>query len=429
MHVVLTRLELPSYSWVVAAPRHPALRHLLKAGPYRFAGTFFGLGTLVFGLVLAYVAIVLIEAFSTICLITFLAWLLAFIVSPVVDVVAGRLRIGGRIVAIALVYLVITAGIVALVIGIASIGTAEVTDFLGQTAETTARVNAALASIQSALRLDPAVVDLPAVFNRATSTFIPQVTASFTGQIQSIAGATIAVLGDLFIVVILSLYMVAGSRGILDKVSRIVPNRYADELELIERTVSRAFGGFLRTQVTLVLAQFVLTISVGVVFGLPYLFVTGIVTALAMFIPFFGPPIALFPPILITALFRPEVLIPVAVILIGVQTILVNFGQPRLMRHSVGLHPILVLLSLLVGANVAGLWGAIFGIPIVAVVAILVGYFVDLRAVAEVEGVEVETVAAELLANDPDISPEEVVAIAADRAEATQAARDEEDTG
>jgi predicted PurR-regulated permease PerM len=401
------------------------LRHLLNAGPYRFAGTFFGLGTLVFGLVLAYVAIVVIEAFSTICLILFLAWLLAFIVSPIVDVVAGRLRIGGRAGAIALVYLVITAGIVALVIGIASIGIAEVNDFLGQTAQTTTRVNAALASIQSALRIDPAVVDLSAVFNRATSTFIPQVTASFTGQIQSIAGATIAVLGDLFIVVILSLYMVAGSRGILDKVNRIVPNRYADELELIERTVSRAFCGFLRTQVTLVLVQVVLTVSVGLVFGLPYLFLTGIVTALAMFIPFFGPPIALFPPILITALFRPEVLIPVAVILFGAQTILVNFGQPRLMRDSVGLHPILVLLSLLVGANVAGLWGAIFGIPIVAVVAILVGYFFDLRAVAEVEGVEVETVAAELLAKDPDISPEEVVAIAADRAEATQAARDE----
>jgi predicted PurR-regulated permease PerM len=182
----------------VATRRPPALRDLLDAGPYRFAGTFFGLGSLVFGLLLAYVAIVLIETFSTICLICFLAWLLAFIVSPLVDVIARRLRFGGRMAAIALVYLVITAGIVALVIGIASIGAAEVTDFLGQTAETTARVNAALASVQSALRIDPAVVDLPALFNRATTTFIPQVTASFTGQIQSIAGATIAVLGALF---------------------------------------------------------------------------------------------------------------------------------------------------------------------------------------------------------------------------------------
>jgi predicted PurR-regulated permease PerM len=409
----------------VATPRPAVVRRLLNAGPYRLAETFYGLGSIVFGLVLAYVAILLVQAFSTIFLILFLAWLLAFIVSPLVDVIARRLRIGGRIAAIALVYLVITAGIVGLVIGIATIGTAEVTDFLGQSADMTARVNSSLAGIQSTLRIDPAVLDLPALFNQAATTLIPQVTASLSGQIQSIAGATIVVLGDLFIVVILSLYMVAGSRGILDKVNRIVPNRYADELELIERTVSHAFGGFLRTQVILVLAQVVLTISVGVVFGLPYLFLTGIVTALAMFIPFFGPPIALFPPILITALFRPELFIPVAAILIGVQTILVNFGQPWLMRGSIGLHPILVLLSLLVGATVAGLWGAIFGIPIVAVVAILVGYFVDLRAVAEVEGVDVETVAAELLATDPGLNPEEVVAIAADRAEATQAARNE----
>ena len=407
----------------MADSRPAALRDPTNAGSSRFAATFFGLGSLVFGLLLVYVAVVLIDSFSTIFLICFLAWLLAFIVSPLVDVIADRLRIGGRGAAIALVYVVITAGIVALVIGIASIGAAEVTDFLGRSAETTARVNATLATIQSTLGIDPAVLSLPAVFHQAAATVIPQVTASFTGQIQAIAGATIAVVGNLFIVVILSLYMVAGSQGILDKVNRIVPNRYADELELVERTVSHAFGGFLRTQVTLVVVQVVLTISVGLAFGLPYLFVTGIVSALAMFIPFFGPPIALFPPILMAALFRPGVLIPVALILVGVQTVLVNVGQPRLMRHSIGLHPILVLLALLVGARVAGLWGAIFGIPIVAVGAILVGYFIDLRAVAEVEGVDVETVSAELLATDPGISPEEVVAVAADRAEAAQAAQ------
>ena len=415
-----------SPSWTrgaVADSRPAALRDPTNAGSSRFAATFFGLGSLVFGLLLAYVAVVLIDSFSTIFLICFLAWLLAFIVSPLVDVIADRLRIGGRGAAIALVYVVITAGIVALVIGIASIGAAEVADFLGRSAETTARVNATLATIQSTLGIDPAVLSLPAVFHQAAATVIPQVTASFTGQIQAIAGATIAVVGNLFIVVILSLYMVAGSQGILDKVNRIVPNRYADELELVERTVSHAFGGFLRTQVTLVVVQVVLTISVGLAFGLPYLFVTGIVSALAMFIPFFGPPIALFPPILMAALFRPGVLIPVALILVGVQTVLVNVGQPRLMRHSIGLHPILVLLALLVGAKVAGLWGAIFGIPIVAVGAILVGYFIDLRAVAEVEGVDVETVSAELLATDPGISPEEVVAVAADRAEAAQAAQ------
>jgi predicted PurR-regulated permease PerM len=235
-------------------------------------------------LLLAYLAIVLIDSFSTICLIFFVAWLLAFIVSPLVDVIARRLRIGGCIAAIALACLVITAGIVTLVIWIASIGAAEVTDSLGRTAETSARVNATLATIQSTLRIDRAVLNLPALFHLAATTAIPQVTASFTGQIQSISGATTTALGNLLIVVILSLYTVASSQEILDQVHRIVPNRHTHQLELIERTVSHAFGGLLRAQVTLVLVQVVLTISVGLIFGCRA-FLTRIGSALAMFVP------------------------------------------------------------------------------------------------------------------------------------------------
>jgi hypothetical protein len=49
--------------------------------------------------------------------------------------------------------------------------------------------------------------------------------------------------------------------------------------------------------------------------------------------------------------------------------------------------------------------------------------WVDLRAVAEVEVVDGPTVAAELLARHPDISPEEVVGIATDRSVVARAAR------
>lgn len=54
--------------------------------------------------------------------------------------------------------------------------------------------------------------------------------------------------------------------------------------------------------------------------------------------------------------------------------------------------------------------------------------WVDLRAGAEVEVVDGPTVAAELLARHPDISPEEVVGIATDRADTARAARSDGDT-
>jgi predicted PurR-regulated permease PerM len=106
---------------------------------------------------------------------------------------------------------------------------------------------------------------------------------------------------------------------------------------------------------------------VGTVFGIPYLFLVGTLSTLAMLIPFFGPPLALIPPIVAAWIYTPAGFIPVVIILVAVQTVVVNWLQPRLMQGALGMHPILVLVGLLVGAQVAGVWGALFGIPVIAV--------------------------------------------------------------
>src|SRR4029077_11190187 len=140
-------------------------------------------------------------------------------------------------------------------------------------------------------------------------------------------------------------------------------------------TVARAFGGFLRAQLVLVAFQAILVTLIWVIFGLPYLFLVATLSALAMFIPFFGPPLALVPPIIAAWFYGSAWFIPIAIVLIAVQTVAVNWLQPRLMRGALGMHPILVLVALLVGAQVAGVWGALFGIPVVAVLNVFLNYF------------------------------------------------------
>ncbi len=49
--------------------------------------------------------------------------------------------------------------------------------------------------------------------------------------------------------------------------------------------------------------------------------------------------------------------------------VVMNILQPRLMEQAVGIHPIVVLGSVLIGSKVAGITGAIFGIPIAAVIS------------------------------------------------------------
>jgi hypothetical protein len=172
--------------------------------------------------------------------------------------------------------------------------------------------------------------------------------------------------------------------------------------------------------------QTLLTIIVIVVLDLPYGFVIATASALAMLIPFFGPPLALVPPIVAVAIFTDWVWI-VAPLLLVIQTVLVNYLQPRLMREALGMHPLLVLVGLLVGAQVAGLWGALFGIPILAVANVFFNYFVNLRAIEETPSAEMEDVLEEVRQESPEATPEELAALAADRVEEEEEAAEEAD--
>jgi predicted PurR-regulated permease PerM len=58
--------------------------------------------------------------------------------------------------------------------------------------------------------------------------------------------------------------------------------------------------------------------------------------------------------------------------------IVMNILQPRLMADAVGLHPVVVLGSVLVGSKIAGVSGAIFGIPIAAVLASLFFHYLEI---------------------------------------------------
>jgi predicted PurR-regulated permease PerM len=256
---------------------------------------------------------------------------------------------------------------------------AAITQQVGEMAasypETERDILAVLADWEAGLELGRLRIDLTDLYAGAV-TQVEQVGRDIVEQAEGIARVTIAALGSLLLIIVLSLYMLMDSRRILGRLRSVVPRRYTDEAEMFERSIVRAFGGFLRAQLILALMQAALVGVVGTAFGIPYLFLWGTISALAMLIPFFGPPLALIPPIIGAVLFAGAAAIPATIILVVVQTVLVNWLQPRLMREALGLHPILVLVGLLVGAQLAGVWGALFGIPVIAVLWVFVSYFV-----------------------------------------------------
>lgn len=338
----------------------------------RWLVIFLVLGSAYFGFLLAERLLGFVVGFASIGLILFLAWLLSFVMSPVVEWLAARLELPRpAIVAGTYLLALVVFGFILFYTGAAI--TQQVADLAENYPQTERDILAVLADWERGLQLGRLRIDLAELYAGAVAQ-VGRLGGEIVEQAQAIAGVTIAALGSLLLIIVLSLYMLMDSKRILGRLRAAVPRRYTDEVNLLERSIVRAFGGFLRAQLILAAMQALLVGVIGTIFGIPYLFLWGTISALAMLIPFFGPPLALVPPILGAALFTDGGFIPVTIILVGVQTVLVNWLQPRLMQGALGLHPILVLVALLIGAQVAGVWGALFGIPVVAVLWVFVSY-------------------------------------------------------
>jgi predicted PurR-regulated permease PerM len=381
----------------------------------RWLIVFLVLGSAYFAVLLLQLVVSALGNFSSLLLILFLAWLLAFVMSPVVDFIDARTRLTRGAVA-GLVYLLILVALGFALFYAASAITQQIAQLAGNFPVTEQRIEATLRDWQASIRFGRFQPDLVALFRNAQAE-AGNLGSVIFAQLQSIAGVTIATVGALVLITILSLYMVMDSERILAKLRRLVPRRYEDEVEIFERSVARAFGGFLRAQVFLALVQALLTGIIGFFFGLPYLALAVSLSALAMLVPFFGPPLALIPPVVAALIFKPEAFWPIAVILLITQTLIVNWLQPRLMQGALGMHPILVLVALLIGNQVAGVWGALFGIPVVAVLNVFVNYLINLRTIQEAPELDVASAVAEVRREAPGASKELLVAIAAERAE------------
>jgi predicted PurR-regulated permease PerM len=54
--------------------------------------------------------------------------------------------------------------------------------------------------------------------------------------------------------------------------------------------------------------------------------------------------------------------------------------MPKLLSEALGLHPMIVMASLLLGVKIGGFWGALFGVPVAGVVATMAMFFYRRRA-------------------------------------------------
>jgi predicted PurR-regulated permease PerM len=334
------------------------------------------LSTLAVGYVVLLFLGQIFQAYGDLIMVFFLAWLLAFMLSPLVSRLS-RIPFLSRTGAVLIVYVFLFGGLVVLAIAIAGALANSVADFIAGVPTLRDDLPTILAPWQE--RLNSLGFNDVNLVTQARDILdnLNNYATQLAGPLQQIAVASLGAIATLLLIIILSLYMVADSERVLSFLLRLVPPAFAADARVIETSVARSFGGFLRGQAIMGVLYAGFAIVASAAFGLDYLAATSAAAGLLMAIPFFGPFAAWAPPLLVAIFLKPDAVVGTFLVMGVGWLIVMNVVQPRIMAQSLQIHPIVVLGSVLVGAKVAGVAGAIFGIPIAAVLAAFFFHYLE----------------------------------------------------
>jgi predicted PurR-regulated permease PerM len=107
--------------------------------------------------------------------------------------------------------------------------------------------------------------------------------------------------------------------------------------------------------------------------GVPSALLLGLIAALCEAIPLVGPILGAIPAVLAAATVSPELALLVIAVTAVIQITENNVLVPVIMRNTIGLSPLVVTISLLVGAAAGGILGALVAVPVAAAIEVILG--------------------------------------------------------
>jgi predicted PurR-regulated permease PerM len=196
--------------------------------------------------------------------------------------------------------------------------------------------------------------------------------SAWLARVLSSFAELLLVLLDLVFVPVFAYYLLIDFPAIKRRALDLVPLPYRALTLERAREVDQAISGFVRGQATVAVILAVLNSLGLLILGVPLGLAIGLAAGLANVIPYMSLVVGLLPAAaLCWAEYQsgPRVLAVVA-LFAATQLLEGAFLSPRILGRSVDLHPVWVLLSIIVGGSLFGLFGMLIAVPVAAAIQV-----------------------------------------------------------
>ncbi len=318
------------------------------------------------------IAVLLYAARSTLVLLIF-AIFFAYLIEPIVSWLERRrwLTGGSRGIAIAEVYVVLALVITGIVLGVAPRVASQGRDLVA-----TAPTLLDQASWQKLIRKIGSTHGWSYHTQLTMEHLVIQHRSAIVSAIQNGAMKVEEVVTNIFFVVlvpILAIFLLHSGREFANTGLRILRLRPRSKafLGAALREMNDMAAHYIRAQLVLAGLSLPVYTIVLVASGVEYGFILGLLAGILEFIPLVGPAVGAIT-IVGTAFFTGFHYVWALVLFLGAWRIMQDYvNAPKLMQHTVKLHPFAVVIAVLAGAEIAGIIGVFLSIPVAASLQIL----------------------------------------------------------
>lgn len=181
----------------------------------------------------------------------------------------------------------------------------------------------------------------------------------------------------LYIVIgpLLGLYILLYTDKIRPFFIKVLPARFRKDTNVVIDIINKVAGKYIRAQILVSIAVGILCTIVLLILKVDLAVLLGFIAGFFNIIPLIGPLIGGIPAALTALFVSPLTALIVILSFVVIQQIDNYVISPNIMKYRVGVHPGIIIFSLMAGGALMGFWGLIIAVPTVAIIQELIKYY------------------------------------------------------
>jgi len=174
------------------------------------------------------------------------------------------------------------------------------------------------------------------------------------------------------VVLFFTFYFLLERRYTKQIITNMFGETIAERTVEILKAIELRIGEWVRVQLILMLIVGICVYIGLLILRIDFALPLSLVAALFVIVPNIGPLISAIPAVLIGFATSPLLALSVIALYIIVYLLEGNIIVPIVMKHSVGLSPLVTIVALMVGGKLAGIMGVVLSVPVLLVCQVLI---------------------------------------------------------